>query len=56
MLKVFRNTKEQIDGQWTTCDLNLWFKGANKENCSYLFMHLREQHTLLIYKYTHDFH
>lgn len=31
MLKVFRKTKEQIDGQWT-CDLNLWFKGAIKEN------------------------
>lgn len=56
MLKVFRKTKEQIDGQWTTCDLNLWFKGAIKENCSYLFMHFREQHKLLIYKYTHDFH
>lgn len=56
MLKVFRNTKEQIDGQWTTCDLNLWFKGANKENCSYLFMRFREQHKLLIYKYTHDFY
>lgn len=56
MLNVFRKTKEQIDGQWTTCDLNLWFKGANKENCSYLFMDFREQHKLLIYKYTHDFH